>query len=121
MKAEGGIESRSARYQQNYHRLIEGTEALGLKTYLNKKDPGYIITAFLFPEYPDYDFTQFYEKLHERGQVIYQGRLSDTDCVGIGNIGQLYLEDIEPLLVSIRSDTNEMNFPCSEISIIRNF
>jgi 2-aminoethylphosphonate-pyruvate transaminase len=113
LKTEGGIEKRSARYQQNYHRLIEGTEALGLKTYLNKKDQGYIITAFRFPEHPNFDFTQFYEELHQRGQVIYQGKLSDTDCFRIGNIGQLYLEDIERLLVSIRDVLNEMNVPCS--------
>jgi len=108
LKAEGGIEKRSERYQQNYRRLIEGTEALGLKTYLAKKDQGYIITSFLFPEHPNFDFTLFYEKLHERGQVIYQGKLSDTNCFRIGNIGQLYLEDIENLLTAIKEVLEEM-------------
>ncbi|MEI7524455.1 MAG: 2-aminoethylphosphonate--pyruvate transaminase [Mariniphaga sp.] len=108
LKEEGGIPVRSERYQQNYHRLIEGTEALGLRTYLDKRDQGYIITSFLFPEHPNFDFTQFYEKLHERGQVIYQGKLSDTNCFRIGNIGQLYLEDIENLLLAIKLVLNEM-------------
>lgn len=108
LKDEGGISVRSARYQQNYHRLIEGTEALGLRTYLDKRDQGYIITSFLFPKHPNFDFTQFYEKLHERGQVIYQGKLSDTDCFRIGNIGQLYLEDIEKLISAIKEVLNEM-------------
>jgi 2-aminoethylphosphonate-pyruvate transaminase len=102
LKIEGGIEKRAERYKQNYRRLIEGTEALGLKTYLDKKDQGYIITSFLFPENPNFEFTRFYEKLHERGQVIYQGKLSDTNCFRIGNIGQLYLQDIETLLIAIR-------------------
>lgn len=108
LKAEGGVEKRAARYRGNYNRLIEGTEALGLKTYLDKKDQGYIITSFLFPEHVNFDFTRFYEELHKRGQVIYQGKLSDTNCFRIGNIGQLYLEDIENLLTAIKEVLEEM-------------
>ena len=109
LKLEGGIENRAERYRGNYQRLIEGTEALGLKTYLEKKDQGYIITSFLFPESESFDFTQFYEKLHQRGQVIYQGKLSDTNCFRIGNIGQLYLHDIEILLTAIKEVLLEMS------------
>lgn len=109
LKEEGGIQKRSERYQQNYKRLIEGTEALGLRTYLDKKDQGYIITSFLFPDHPNFDFTLFYEKLHQRGQVIYQGKLSDTNCFRIGNIGQLFLNDIDTLIDSIKEVFREMN------------
>ena len=114
LRSEGGIERRAERYKENYQRLIEGTEALGLKTYLNKKDQGYIITSFLFPEHPNFDFTRFYESLHKRGQVIYQGKLSDTNCFRIGNIGQLYIEDIDRLIVAIGEVFREMGI--SEIS-----
>ncbi len=114
LKAEGGVEKRGERYLQNYRRLIEGTEAMGLKTYLDKKDQGYIITSFLFPEHPNFDFTRFYESLHERGQVIYQGKLSDTNCFRIGNIGQLYIEDIDCLIVAIGEVFREMGI--SEMS-----
>jgi len=108
LKAEGGILKRSKRYQRNYTRLIEGTETLGLETYLAKKDQGYIITSFLFPKHENFDFTRFYEKLHLRGQVIYQGKLSDTDCFRIGNIGQLYPEDINRLLDVMREVLTDM-------------
>ncbi len=108
LKLEGGVLKRSERYQQNYNSLIEGTESIGLSTYLAKKDQGYIITSFLFPKHPNFDFTQFYEKLHLRGQVIYQGKLSDTDCFRIGNIGQLYLEDIDRLIDAIQEVLVEM-------------
>ena len=111
LKLEGGVLKRSERYQQNYNSLIEGTEALGLTTYLAKKDQGYIITSFLFPKHPNFDFTLFYEKLHGRGQVIYQGKLSDTDCFRIGNIGQLYLEDIDRLIDAIQEVLLEMGVP----------
>jgi 2-aminoethylphosphonate-pyruvate transaminase len=108
LKTEGGILKRSKRYQNNYNRLIEGTESLGLETYLDKEDQGYIITSFLFPKHPNFDFTDFYEKLHLRGQVIYQGKLSDTDCFRIGNIGQLYTEDINRLLDAIKEVLTDM-------------
>lgn len=108
LKAEGGVEKRAERYRQNYLRLIEGTKCLGLKTYLDKNDQGYIITSFLFPDHPNFDFTRFYESLHQRGQVIYQGKLSDTNCFRIGNIGQLYLSDIEKLLEEIGKVLEEM-------------
>ncbi len=108
LKEEGGIAQRSLRYQKNHQRLIEGTETLGLKTYLEKKDQGYIITSFLFPTHVNFDFVQFYEKLHMRGQVIYQGKLSDTDCFRIGNIGQLFLADIDKLIQCIDEVFKEM-------------
>jgi 2-aminoethylphosphonate-pyruvate transaminase len=108
LKIEGGVEKRAERYQQNYLRLIEGTEALGLQTYLDKKDQGYIITSFLFPENTNFDFTRFYESLHQRGQVIYQGKLSDTNCFRIGNIGQLFPQDIKNLLIAIEEVLREM-------------
>jgi len=117
LKAEGGIEKRAERYRKNYERLIEGTEALGLQTYLDKKDQGYIITSFLFPEHPNFDFTRFYESLHQRGQVIYQGKLSNTNCFRIGNIGQLYLEDIENLLTAIKEVLEEMGIIVPNLTV----
>jgi 2-aminoethylphosphonate-pyruvate transaminase len=117
LKVEGGVEKRAERYQQNYLRLIEGTEALGLQTYLDKKNQGYIITSFLFPEHENFDFTRFYESLHQRGQVIYQGKLSDTNCFRIGNIGQLYLEDIDKLLLAINGVLGEMGIIVPNLTV----
>jgi 2-aminoethylphosphonate-pyruvate transaminase len=108
LKAEGGVAKRAERYINNYKLLIEETRKLGLKTYLDPKDQGYIITSFLFPENPNFDFTRFYKSLHQRGQVIYQGKLSDTNCFRIGNIGQVYLRDIENLLNAIKEVLAEM-------------
>ena len=119
---EGGIEKRSERYQQNYSRLIGGATALGLKTFLDKKDQGYIITSFRYPNHQNFDFTIFYEKLHQLGQVIYQGKLSDTECFRIGNIGQLYLEDIDSLLDAMKKVLVEMEVSSkSHSTFVMNF
>jgi 2-aminoethylphosphonate-pyruvate transaminase len=108
LQAEGGVGKRAERYKNNYNLLIEGTRKLGLKTYLDPKDQGYIITSFLFPDIPSFDFKQFYESLHQRGQVIYQGKLSETNCFRIGNIGQLFSQDIKNLLIAIEEVLNDI-------------
>lgn len=108
LQAEGGVTKRAERYRNNYNLLIEGTKKLGLKTYLDPNDQGYIITSFLFPDTPSFDFKQFYESLHQRGQVIYQGKLSETNCFRIGNIGQLFPQDIKNLLTAMEEVLKEM-------------
>lgn len=42
------------------------------------------------------------------GQVIYPGKVLDADCFRIGNIGHLFPEDMEHLLVCIQSVCQDM-------------
>jgi len=71
----------------------------------------------LFADYPNFDFTRFYESLHRRGQVIYQGKLSDTNCFRIGNSGQLYLEDIDKLLSAIKDVLEEIGIIVPNLTV----
>ena len=61
-----------------------------------------IITAFLFPEDPDFEFKQLYEQLKQRGFVIYPGKVTDRDTFRIGTIGNVNANDIRRLLAAIR-------------------
>lgn len=101
LEAEGGPEARALRYIRNNRILVGGMQALGFETYLREEDQGYIITTFLRPADPAFDFVQFYEKLNERGFVIYPGKLTGADTFRIGNIGQLGAEDMFNLLEAI--------------------
>ena len=38
-----------------------------------------------------------YEFIKERGYAIYPGKLTDADVFRVGNIGEIYKEDIEKL------------------------
>ena len=101
LEAEGGVKTREARYQKNQNTLGKGIEELGLKAIISLEKQSPIITTFYAPNHPDYKFETFYSKLKEHGFVIYPGKLTKEESFRIGNIGEVYLEDIETLIGSI--------------------
>ena len=42
------------------------------------------------------------------GLVIYPGKLSETDCFRLGNIGDLHIADMQQLLTCIEESCQEM-------------
>jgi len=60
-----------------------------------------IITGFRDPDHPDYQFRQFYDRLKEKGFVIYPGKVTGVDSFRIGTIGHVFPEDIDRLLLAI--------------------
>lgn len=109
LEAEGGVEARAQRYTQNYELTLAGFSAMGFKPYLEKTLRGYIITSFYYPDHPRFDFTTFYEKLSQRGCVIYPGKLSHAACFRIGHIGRLGPSDVQHLLGAVRETLIEMD------------
>lgn len=102
LEQEGGIKARQQRYQHNQQRLAAGMQALGFKLVLaNQALQSPIITTFLYPEHSDFSFQALYDNLKQAGFVIYPGKVSDLDCFRIGNIGEVYPEDIERLLIAV--------------------
>lgn len=98
---EGGITKRHQRYQQNQTTLVKGMRELGFRTLLDDSLHSPIITSFYSPLAQDYQFKAFYQKLKAQGFVIYPGKVSNADCFRIGNIGEVYPQDIERLLQAI--------------------
>lgn len=101
LEEEGGIPAREKRYRTNKATLDSGMAALGFKQYLNPAIQGHIITSFLYPEHPGFKFEEFYRKLSDRNFVIYPGKLSKTNAFRIGNIGQIFPEDVQALVKAI--------------------
>lgn len=99
---EGGVQARELRYKTNKKMLDKGMDALGFKQYLNPSIQGHIISSFLYPQDPNFNFESFYKKLSEKGCIIYPGKLSKTNAFRIGNIGQIFPEDIIYLLETIK-------------------
>ena len=102
LEAEGGVAGRAKRYRKNYETLIAGMRQMGFKEYLRPEDQGYIITSFLYPQDDNFRFDEFYERLNEKGYVIYPGKVSNADCFRIGNIGRIFEPDVRALLAAIR-------------------
>ncbi|MED4532833.1 2-aminoethylphosphonate--pyruvate transaminase [Metabacillus fastidiosus] len=102
LEAEGGINARFKRYSENQKCLVQGMKELGFTALLDEKYQSPIITSFLYPENTKFTFQQLYNSLKKHGFVIYPGKVSEVDTFRIGNIGEVYREDIERLLDSIR-------------------
>ena len=98
LKEEGGIPARNKRYVENNQLLIAEMEKLGYKTYIDKDHQGPIITTFFYPENCNYTFKEMYEYIKARGYAIYPGKVTEAETFRIGNIGEIYIEDIEKLI-----------------------
>ena len=109
LKMEGGVPGREKRYQANCETLLEGMRTLGFEEYLATEKQGHIITSFLFPEGSNFNFEVFYEKLNERGFVIYPGKVSNANCFRIGNIGRIFKSDVAALVSAIEIVLKEMH------------
>lgn len=94
LKAEGGVPARAKRYRENNQLLVERMRKMGIKTYIDDAHQGPIITTFFSPKVENYSFAEMYEYIKERGYAIYPGKVTDADTFRIGNIGEIYKDDI---------------------------
>ncbi|AMB98481.1 2-aminoethylphosphonate--pyruvate aminotransferase [Aerococcus urinaehominis] len=101
-KEEGGVTARHQRYAKNQEILSQGLKALGFKTFIPDLYQGPIITTFLYPEDRDISFQDMYDYIKSRGYVIYPGKLTDIDTFRIGNIGEIYPEDMEKVIAIMK-------------------
>ncbi len=108
LKMEGGVPGREKRYQANCATLLEGMRNLAIEEYLATEKQGHIITSFLFPDDRNFNFEIFYEKLNDRGFVIYPGKVSNANCFRIGNIGRIFKSDVAALVSAIEIVLKEM-------------
>ncbi len=106
--AEGGVAGRGRRYAENCRVLIDGMRALGFTPLLPAQLQAPIIVTFRMPTDESFVFQAFYDKLKERGYVIYPGKLTVADSFRIGCIGRLYPDDMRGALSAIRDILAEM-------------
>ncbi|MFT5470502.1 MAG: 2-aminoethylphosphonate-pyruvate transaminase [Verrucomicrobiales bacterium] len=109
LDSEGGVAGRAKRYAANHAALLRGMRRMGFREYVPAESQSHIITTFLFPEDPNFEFEAFYQGLSAKGMVIYPGKLTEVDCFRIGNIGSLFESDIDLLLAAIQTTLSEMD------------
>lgn len=107
MREEGGIEARSRRYAENNRLLIERMKEMGMEPYITDQHQGPIITTFFYPGHSDFSFQEMYDYIKARGYAIYPGKVTEADTFRIGNIGEIYKEDINKLCDIIREFLKE--------------
>lgn len=109
LEEEGGIPARSKRYQENNHLLISRMKEMGIRPYIGSQHQGPIITTFYYPEHCDFSFQDMYQYIKNRGYAIYPGKVTDANTFRIGNIGEIYKEDIEKLCDIMKEFLEEEN------------
>ncbi len=107
-RAEGGQPARLARYADNCKVLIEGMAVLGFRTLLPAALQAPIIVTFHMPSDPKFDFQAFYDRLKDRGYVIYPGKLTVADSFRIGCIGRLDASHMKGAVAAVKAILAEM-------------
>jgi 2-aminoethylphosphonate-pyruvate transaminase len=105
---EGGVAGRGGRYANNCRILVDGMRALGFRTLLPDELQAPIIVTFHMPADPNFVFQTFYDRLKDRGYVIYPGKLTVADSFRIGCIGRLDANHMRGALAAVREILTEM-------------
>jgi 2-aminoethylphosphonate-pyruvate transaminase len=101
LTAEGGVAARHRRYCENQRILTAGMQRLGFQTLLPAALQSPIITTFLCPPQPGWQFRRFYDDLKAKGFVIYPGKVTQRDTFRIGTIGEVHPADVHRLIAAI--------------------
>lgn len=88
-KEEGGVAGRGGRYARNRDVMVAGMRDLGFETLLKDRWLSPIIVTFFCPADENFVFDVFYEKMKEKGFIIYPGKLTVVDSFRVGCIGQM--------------------------------
>jgi len=117
--AEGGRAARGARYRRNCDVLIEGMTRLGFKLFLDARHQAPVIVTFVAPSDPNYDFQKFYDRVREKGFVLYPGKLTQVDTLRVGCIGALDEHVIRAAVHAIADTVAEQKIRLHEPGAVR--
>ena len=106
--AEGGVAARGARYTRNCRILVDGMRRLGFRPLLPDATQAPIIVTFHMPRHPRFAFAPFYRSLHERGFVIYPGKIAFAESFRIGCIGAIDETVMEKAVAAVAAVLAEM-------------
>ncbi len=105
---EGGLAGRGGRYRRNLAILLQGMAALGFEPLLPAEVQAPIIVTFKMPADPAFVFDRFYDRLREKGYIIYPGKLTIAESFRIGCIGRLGAAEMRGALAAIGETLGEM-------------
>ena len=105
---EGGVGGRNERYSENCRILIDGMAKLGFETLLSADLQAPIIVTFKMPEDPKFDFNEFYDRVKDKGFVLYPGKLTVASSFRIGCIGNLNENDMHDTIGAVKEVIQEL-------------
>ena len=102
LEENGGAPGRLARYESNAKTLVDGMKTLGFTPYVDETNQGCIITTFLVPDDPKFNFKTVYNMLEARGFVIYPGKTTKAESFRLGSIGRLFDHDMKAVVQALK-------------------
>ena len=105
---QGGQPARLARYTANCDTLLEGMRELGLTPFLPPAIQAPIIVTFHAPADPKYTFKEFYERVRDKGFVLYPGKLTQVETFRVGCIGAIGPAEMRHAVNAVRDTLAEM-------------
>ncbi|MFO1306648.1 MAG: 2-aminoethylphosphonate--pyruvate transaminase [Burkholderiales bacterium] len=106
--AEGGRPARFARYDANCRALVDGMARLGFRVFLDPAIQAPIIVTFHAPSDPRYTFTEFYNRVRDKGFILYPGKLTQVETFRVGCIGAIGPEEMRLAVDAVRDTLADM-------------
>jgi 2-aminoethylphosphonate-pyruvate transaminase len=100
--AAGGQPARLARYTANCETLIAGMKEMGFRPFLDSRIQAPIIVTFHAPADPRYAFKAFYDKVRDKGFILYPGKLTQLETFRVGCIGAIGPDEIRHAVNAVR-------------------
>jgi len=107
-ETQGGQPARLARYTANYETLVTGMAELGLRVFLDPRIQAPIIVTFHAPADPKYAFKEFYERVRDKGFILYPGKLTQLETFRVGCIGAIGPDEMRHAVNAVRDTLREM-------------
>ncbi len=106
--AAGGQPARLARYTANYQTLVSGMSEMGFKAFLAPAIQAPIIVTFHAPADAKYAFKPFYDKVRDKGFILYPGKLTQLETFRVGCIGAIGPDEMRQAVNAVRDALFEL-------------
>jgi 2-aminoethylphosphonate-pyruvate transaminase len=106
--AEGGQPARLTRYSRNCETLVKGMAELGFRPFLDAAIQAPIIVTFHAPPDTRYTFREFYDRVRDKGFILYPGKLTQVETFRVGCIGAIGPDEMRHAVNAIRDTIDEM-------------
>ena len=81
---------------------------LGFRAFLEPKIQAPIIVTFHAPADPRYAFKDFYERVRDKGFILYPGKLTQVETFRVGCIGAIGPGEMRLAVNAVRDTLREM-------------
>jgi len=106
--ADGGQPASLARYERNCATLVDGMAELGFAPFLDASIQAPIIVTFHAPPDDRYTFREFYDRVRDKGFILYPGKLTQVETFRVGCIGAIGPAEMRQAVHAIADTVREM-------------